>query len=31
MRGKYFSVYGEHGKLGLIAVNKIVSEYVESI
>ncbi len=27
IRGKYLSVYGEHGKLGLFAVHKIVSEY----
>ena len=31
IRGKYLSVYGEHGKLGLFAVHKIVSEYAESI
>ncbi len=28
---KYLSVYGENGKLGLFAVNKIISEYAESI
>ncbi len=28
--GKYLSVYGEHGKLGLFAVHKIVFEYAES-
>ncbi len=26
IRGKYFSVYGENGKLGLFAVHKIISE-----
>ncbi len=31
IRGKYLSEYGEHGKLGLFAVHKIVSEYAESI
>jgi hypothetical protein len=31
IRRKYLSVYGEHGKLGLFAVHKIVSEYGESI
>jgi hypothetical protein len=31
IRGKYLSVHGEQGKLGLFAVHKIVSEYAESI
>ncbi len=31
IRGKYLSVYREHGKLGLYAVHKIVSDYAESI
>ena len=31
IRGKYLSVYGEHGKLGLFAVHKIVSDYAKSI
>jgi hypothetical protein len=31
IRGKYLSIYGEHGKLGLFEVHKIVSEYAESI
>ncbi len=31
IRGKYLSVYGEHGKLGLFAVQNSVSEYAESI
>ncbi len=26
---KYLSVYGENGKLGLFAVNEIISEYAE--
>jgi hypothetical protein len=29
--GKYLSVYGEYGKLGLFAAHKIVSKYAESI
>ncbi len=31
IREKYLCLYGEHGKLGLVAVHKIVSEYAESI
>ncbi len=31
LRGKYLSVYGEHDKLGLFAVHKIVFKYAESI
>ena len=31
IRGKYLSVYGEHGILGLFAVHKIVSDYAKSI
>jgi hypothetical protein len=31
IRRKYLSVDGEHGKLGLFAVHKIVSVCVESI
>jgi hypothetical protein len=31
IRGKYLCVYGEHDKLELFAVHKIVSEYVEGI
>jgi hypothetical protein len=31
IRGKYLSAYGEHDKLGLFAVHKIVIEYAEII
>ncbi len=29
--GKYLSVHGDYGNLGLFAVHKIVSEYAERI
>ncbi len=31
IHGKYLSLYGEQGKLGLFEVHKIVSDYAESI